>query len=209
MTAPIFTWPLPGHYEVSSGFNDVRLYGPHNAIDVPAPSGTPYRAIAPGRVAFAGGFGSCGLTVQIDHVNRWRSHVCHLGTLQASAGQQVPAGAIIGYVGSTGDSTGPHAHINLFAPTALPGSRYVAWVNKWAVDPLLYLTKEDDMKPPLRLVRGPSRTEPEWATDGIGKIGIGTQVRLDYVNLGLAEDHTYPVSQEFIDSLIDVHKPPR
>ena len=142
---PAFTWPLPGHYEVSSGFDDPRWYGPHNAIDVPAPSGTPYRALAAGRVAFAGRFGSCGLTVQIDHANGWRSHVCHLSALHVTTGHNVAQGQFIGDVGSTGDSTGPHAHTNLFAPTPVPGSRYVPWVTKFAVDPLIYLTKEDEM----------------------------------------------------------------
>ena len=61
------------------------------------------------------------------------------------------------------------------------------------------------MRPPLRFVQGP--TGPEWVTDGIAKVGIGTQEqRTDIVNLGLAENETRPVTQAFIDSLVDVHK---
>lgn len=207
MTTPTFLWPLPGEYEVSSTFDDRRLYGPHNAVDVRAGLGTPYLALASGGVAFAGRAGSCGLTVWLDLAEGWRTHVCHLSEIFVTAGQRPKQGQVIGKVGATGQADGPHAHINLFAPTALPGSRYVAWVNKYAVDPLLYLTKEDHMAPPLRLVQGPNDVHA-WITDGVGKIGIGSgKVKLDYVNLGLVDDHTYPVSQEFLDALIDVHKP--
>ena len=60
------------------------------------------------------------------------------------------------------------------------------------------------MTPPLRFVQ--AGTGLVWVTDGIGKVGIGHQnVRTDIVNLGLAEDRTFPVSQEFVDSLVDVH----
>jgi len=145
--APAFAWPLPGHTAISGRFSDPRSYGPHNAIDVPAPSGTPYRALAAGRVAFAGRFGSCGLTVQVDHANGWRSHVCHLSAFHVTAGHNVAQGQFIGDVGSTGDSTGPHAHINLFAPTERPGSRYVPWVGKWAVDPLQYIDPSNTPQP--------------------------------------------------------------
>ena len=138
---PTFRWPLPGHTRISGRFNDPRSYGPHNAIDVPAPTHTRYYTLAPGRVLYAGPFGSCGLTVQVLHAYGWRSHVCHLHFLSVRTGQTVDSSKVLGLVGSTGDSTGPHAHINLFAPYSSRPSlgRFVPWVSAWAVDPLDYL----------------------------------------------------------------------
>lgn len=141
-----FLWPVPGHYAVSSGFDDPRGYGPHNAIDIPAPSGAPIIAIADGKVAYAGMAGDCGLALQVEHAGGWRSHYCHLSLSLALTGEIVDSGEQIGKVGNTGASLGPHLHINLFSPSKLPGSRYVAWVRKYAVDPLLYLLKEADME---------------------------------------------------------------
>ena len=137
---PPFIWPVPGHTRISSGFDARRSYGPHNGIDIPAPLGTPYLAIAAGRVLRAGRFGTCGLTVQLALANGWRTHVCHLSAINVKAGYYVEPGTVLGHVGSTGDSTGPHAHINLFAPTKRPGSRWVGWVKAWAVDPRAYLS---------------------------------------------------------------------
>ena len=138
---PAFTWPLPGYTRVSpgGGFNARRGYGPHNAIDVPAPLGTPYLAIAAGLVLRAGRFGSCGLTVQLALANGWRTHVCHLSAVKVRRGQRVRAGQVIGHVGSTGDSTGNHAHINLFSPDKRPRSRWVGWVKAFAVNPSAYI----------------------------------------------------------------------
>ena len=137
---PAFIWPLPGHTRITGGFNARRSYGPHNAIDVPAPLGTPYLAIAAGRVLRAGRFGDCGITVQLALANGWRTHVCHLSAVKVRKGHRVRAGQVIGHVGSTGDSTGPHAHINLFAPAPRPGTRWVGWVKAWAVNPSSYIS---------------------------------------------------------------------
>jgi len=143
---PTFIWPTVQH-AVSSGFNDPRYYGPHNAIDIPAPVGAPIAAAAAGVVRYAGTFGDCGLNVQIDTPDGWRLHHCHLNFIRVTAGQQVAAGQPIGDVGSTGVSMGPHLHFGIYAPGELPGSRFVPLFSKWAVDPLLYLNrrKEIDM----------------------------------------------------------------
>ena len=163
MTTPTFLWPVPGHYTLSGRFNDSRSYGYHNAIDIPAPTGDAADAVAAGRAAFAGRAGDCGLAVFIDHAGGWRSHYCHLSQLRVLAGEAVAQGQRIGDVGVSGVADGPHLHINLIAPTALPGSRYVAWVNKYAVDPLLYLLKEDDMATLQELEDRVSRIEKRMA----------------------------------------------
>lgn len=143
---PTFYWPLPQR-AVSSGFTDPRSYGLHAAIDIPAPLHTPVHPVAAGRIAFAGPAGDCGLAVFIDHAEGWRSHYCHLGYVHHPAGTYVDRKATLGAVGLTGVTLGPHLHLNLFSPVqpAAGPSVYVAWVGKWAVDPLNYLTKEEEM----------------------------------------------------------------
>ena len=143
---PVFSWPTLQRY-VSSGFDARRYYGYHNAIDIPAPLGSPIVAAAAGQVRYAGAFGDCGLNVQIDTPDGWRLHHCHLNFIRVTAGQQVTAGQPIGDVGSTGVSSGPHLHFGIYATVGNAGARYVPLFNKWAVDPLLYLgqRKEFDM----------------------------------------------------------------
>ena len=171
MTTPTFLWPVPGHYTLSGRFNDVRGYGLHSAIDIRASIGDPIVSVAAGRVAFAGRAGDCGLAVFIDHAGGWRSHYCHLSQLRVLAGEAVAQGQRIGDVGVSGVADGPHLHINLFAPTALPGSRYVAWVNKYAVDPLPYLHKEVPHDMVIILVC--PGTKARWVlVDGVWKVHL-------------------------------------
>lgn len=169
---PTFVWPTDSRV-VSSGFTDPRSYGQHNAIDIVAPLGAPVRAIAAGRIIFAGSAGSCGLGVFVDHAEGWRSHYCHLDTIRVAVGDQVDQGQRIGDIGSTGVSTGPHLHLNLFSPTkpATGLSAWVAWVGKWAVDPLDYLTEEGDMASLDELARRIAYLEKRRAYEAwVGKI---------------------------------------
>lgn len=171
MPAPTFLWPVSGYYAVSSGFLDQRPYGQHNAIDIPAPTGTPVLASARGRVAFAGGAGDCGLAVFIDHPNGWRTHYCHHNFTRVTAGQDVAQGQRIGDVGATGAASGPHLHFNLFAlaPPNVGPSAYVAWVNKWAVDPLRYLVKEPPEEDEMKLYTIKGSAPAVYITDGLYK----------------------------------------
>ena len=94
-------WPVPGHYTISSGFNDTRIYGLHAGIDIPAPA-VPTIAIGPGTVIFKGWAGSAGRSIYLQLSNGWRVHYCHLDTFLVTAGQAVNAGDVIGYVGGSG-----------------------------------------------------------------------------------------------------------
>jgi murein DD-endopeptidase MepM/ murein hydrolase activator NlpD len=85
---------------------------PHLAVDYAAPTGTPVRAVGDGVVTQAGWDGSYGLTVRLRHRSGYETLYAHLSRLPAStrAGARVNQRQVIGYVGSTGRSTGPHLH---------------------------------------------------------------------------------------------------
>ena len=106
-------WPVPAR--VSSGFG-MRLHPLlgfmrfHRGIDLRASWGTPIVAAADGRVASAGWGGGHGRQVQISHAGGIATSYSHMSRIAASAGQMVRQGQVIGYVGSSGLSTGPHLH---------------------------------------------------------------------------------------------------
>jgi murein DD-endopeptidase MepM/ murein hydrolase activator NlpD len=116
-------WPVPG--PITSPYG-MRWGSLHPGIDIGAGTGTPIRAAASGRVTVAGYSGGYGNLTVIDHGNGIVTAYAHQSSLAASAGQQVAQGQVIGYVGSTGSSTGPHLHFEVR-------------VNGSPVDPLGYL----------------------------------------------------------------------
>jgi murein DD-endopeptidase MepM/ murein hydrolase activator NlpD len=103
---------------VSSGFgyrSDPITGGPafHAGLDFKAPIGAPVYAAARGKVAFLGqrhGYGNC---LEIDHGNGLRTRYAHMSAFRTRIGQPVLAGQLIGAVGSTGRSTGPHLHFEV------------------------------------------------------------------------------------------------
>lgn len=98
----------------------------HKGIDLSAPTGTPIRATADGVVEMADWFGGYGLYVQLDHGAAMETRYGHMSRIAVAQGQQVRKGDVIGYVGSTGRSTGPHLH-------------YEVRVSGEAVNPLPYM----------------------------------------------------------------------
>lgn len=102
--------------------------GAHTGTDIAAPSGTPIKAVASGTVTFAARSGSYGNLIKISHENGVETWYGHCSELYATEGQQVEAGEIIAAVGSTGNSTGPHLHLEIR-------------VNGTAVNPQTYLYK--------------------------------------------------------------------
>ena len=85
----------------------------HTGLDISAPSGTGIRAISAGTVIYAGYRGSYGNLIIIDHGNGVQSYYAHCSALYVGAGQLVNASTTIGAVGSTGNSTGPHLHLEI------------------------------------------------------------------------------------------------
>ena len=112
-----FYWPVPGHHRITSPFgyrvHPILGYRKlHTGIDISAPSGTPVIAAGSGTVIasrFMGGYGNC---IMVDHGSKVTVYA-HLSGRAVSVGQSVSAGQTIGYVGSTGMSTGPHLHFEV------------------------------------------------------------------------------------------------
>ncbi len=85
----------------------------HNGIDLAAPKGAPIRAIAEGHVVYADPYAGYGKLIVVRHKNGLTSHYGHCAKIEVQPGQSVRAGDLIGTVGSTGNSTGPHLHFEI------------------------------------------------------------------------------------------------
>ena len=85
----------------------------HAGIDIPGAAGSPVLASAGGTVTFAGYAGGYGRMIEIDHGGGMRTRYAHLDQLLVRPGSQVGQGAIVGRIGSTGRSTGPHLHFEV------------------------------------------------------------------------------------------------
>jgi hypothetical protein len=91
----------------------------HAGMDFGAPTGTPILAVAPGRVVVANWHGGYGKAVIIEHSNgQLQTLYGHMSEIFVQEGQIIPQGMVIGHVGSTGNSTGPHLHFETKVPTA-------------------------------------------------------------------------------------------
>ena len=107
--------PVIGEVEFTSGFgvrSDPFLGRPamHTGLDFRAATGDPVRATANGKVASSGWAGGYGRMVEIDHGNGLSTRYGHLSQIDVKVGDQIKIGQVIGEVGSTGRSTGPHLH---------------------------------------------------------------------------------------------------
>lgn len=114
-----FTWPLSDHSRITSvyGWRIHPIYGDkrfHHGIDIAAPSGTEVINAAPGRVISSGYYGSYGNLVVIDHTDFGYTGLCtyygHLKEILVKKGDRIKNRRVIGTVGNTGLSTGPHLH---------------------------------------------------------------------------------------------------
>jgi len=107
--------PVIGEVEFTSGFgvrSDPFLGRPamHTGLDFRAATGDPVRATANGKVVSSGWQGGYGRMVEIDHGNGLATRYGHLSEINVRVGDQIRIGQVIGAVGSTGRSTGPHLH---------------------------------------------------------------------------------------------------
>ena len=109
-------WPLHGAVKSEFGPRRSPWDGEperHPGIDIGSPMGTPVAAPAPGTVVAADVHGGFGKHVMIDHGNGVRSLYGHLSAIDVKVGDRVEKGQVLGLVGSTGRSTGPHLHYEL------------------------------------------------------------------------------------------------
>lgn len=100
---------------VSSGYgiriHPVRKFTRlHRGVDLAAPENSHVRVVAEGRVVFAGDYAGFGKLVTVEHRDGFTSLYGHLAEITVNPGDKIPAGALIGRVGSTGLATGPHLH---------------------------------------------------------------------------------------------------
>lgn len=102
----------------------------HTGIDLAAPTGTPIYATADGVIGRADWYSSYGLYISINHGASMETRYAHLSRLAVAAGDNVRKGDLIGYVGSTGRSTGPHLH-------------YEVRVDGLAVNPIPYMVESE------------------------------------------------------------------
>jgi len=108
------------HARITSPFTTRRFHPilkhwkAHNGTDFGARRGTPILAAAEGKVIFSGRKGGYGNVIKIQHKDGYVTLYAHQSRLKAKVGQYVSAGQVIGYVGSTGRSTGPHLHFGLY-----------------------------------------------------------------------------------------------
>ena len=108
-------WPLPGHTYISCHFGEADAFGNtgHRGTDIPAPEGTPILAAHSGTVLVSGWNDSYGNQVLLDNGAGLSTRYAHMTQTAVTAGDAVTAGQVIGYVGSTGDSTGNHLHFEV------------------------------------------------------------------------------------------------
>lgn len=90
-----------------------RRHSAHKGIDYGAKTGTPVWSVADGTVLQAGRLGGCGNAVTIRHSRNITTRYCHFSRVTVRAGQRVSQRQVVGLVGSTGNSTGPHLHFEL------------------------------------------------------------------------------------------------
>lgn len=110
---------------ISSGFSLSRkhpilgTFKTHRAIDFAADTGTPIETVGDGTVVYSGWNGAYGNFVKIDHGQGFATAYAHLSKIYVSKGSKVKQGDLIGAVGSTGRSTGPHLHYEMYKNGAL------------------------------------------------------------------------------------------
>jgi murein DD-endopeptidase MepM/ murein hydrolase activator NlpD len=136
---PLEVADITSHFSGARFHPFLKAYVPHTGVDFAAERGTPVRAIGDGIITHAGWNGAYGKTIDMQHDSRYMSRYAHLHNFAEGVrnGVEVKKGQIIGYVGSTGRSTGPHLHFELYKDQQ--------YVNPLSVD----FPAEDTIEPAL------------------------------------------------------------
>ena len=126
-----YIWPMQNVDKISSSFG-YRGGELHEGVDLPKPQGTPVLAARDGRVIFVGYAGGHGRCILLEHRDNFFTRYSHNSVLLVKKGDLVRKGQVIGYVGSTGHSTGNHLHFEI---------RY----GEIPLDPVDFLPVRDDI----------------------------------------------------------------
>lgn len=125
--------PVPGPVSSNFGMRRHPILGyrrMHAGMDFKASYGTPIVAVNDGRVSSAGRAGGCGIAVRLEHGGGLSTRYCHMSRMAVSGGQSVRRGQVIGYVGSTGLSTGAHLHYEMYRGGRAINPASVAFVTR-------------------------------------------------------------------------------
>lgn len=107
-------WPVDGSLTSPFGIRRDGLgLQVHRGVDIAIPIGTPVRAMAPGRVAFAGTMRGYGLVVVMDHARGVRTVYAHLSEIRVRRGDELTNRSVIALSGSSGRASGPHLHFEI------------------------------------------------------------------------------------------------
>lgn len=105
--------PVSGKISSKFGARSSRRSSAHTGLDIATAKGTGIKVVANGTVTFSGNSGSYGKLLKVSHGNGIETWYAHCNELYVSAGQTVSAGQVIAAVGSTGNSSGPHLHLEI------------------------------------------------------------------------------------------------
>jgi murein DD-endopeptidase MepM/ murein hydrolase activator NlpD len=178
--------PVPGRISSNFGMRRHPILGyrrMHSGMDFRARHGTPIVAVTDGRVTSAGRAGGCGNAVRLSHGNNLSTRYCHMSRMAVSAGQNVRRGQVIGYVGSTGLSTGPHLHYEMYRGSRAINPASVSFVTRAQLEGSelmefrAALRRIRDVEPGKALEDlAPNRAETEVPQREIDKIDIARSV---------------------------------
>ena len=132
-----YVQPVPGGMSSGYGMRRHPILGfrrMHGGVDFRAGYGTPIRAVSDGIVARAGRNGGYGNFVRLDHANGLGTGYAHMSRIAVSRGARVRAGQVIGYVGSTGLSTGPHLHFEVYRGSRKINPTSVTFMSRPQID---------------------------------------------------------------------------
>ncbi len=178
--------PVPGPISSRFGMRRHPILGyrrMHSGMDFRARHGTPIVAVTDGQVTSAGRAGGCGNAVKINHGNNLSTRYCHMSRMAVRRGQSVRRGQVIGYVGSTGLSTGPHLHYEMYRGSRAINPASVSFVTRAQLEGRELL----DFRAALRRIKNvepgkaledlePNRAETDEPVREIDKIDIARTV---------------------------------
>ena len=108
-------WPVNGPIRSPYGIRMGGILGDlHRGVDIGADIGTPVRPMLNGRVRFAGTMSGYGQVIWVDHDDDVLTVYAHLSEIAVEAGQEVSSGTVIGRTGQSGNTSGPHLHLEVW-----------------------------------------------------------------------------------------------